>query len=110
MIPESAARKVPKAVHILLHGNPMKSAESNCQSCGMPFDKAHTEFIAKEADGSKSIFCTYCCKDGEFIDPNAKISDMIEMGVPYLAQKIGEKSAYEFLSKFVPTLKRWCKT
>jgi len=62
-----------------------------CQSCGMPFDDAHRELIAKEADGSDSIYCTYCYKDGAFLDPNATVEDMIGMGVPHLAHKIGEK-------------------
>jgi len=80
---------------------------SNCQSCGMPFDEAHLEYIAREADGGNSIYCTYCYKDGEFLYPDATIKDMVEMGVPHLACKIGEKAAREQLSKFVPLLARW---
>jgi len=78
-----------------------------CQSCGMPFDESHLEYVAKEADGSDSIYCTYCYKDGAFLDPAATVEDMVEMGVPHLAHKIGEQAAYEQLSKFVPTLARW---
>ena len=80
-----------------------------CQSCGMPFDESHRVFIAKEANGSDSIFCTYCYNNGAFIDPNATVEDMIEMGVPYLAEKVGEQAAREQLSQFVPTLARWQK-
>lgn len=80
---------------------------SYCQSCGMPFDEAHKKYIAKEKDGSDSIYCTYCYKDGEFIDPDATVEDMIGIGVPYLAYKVGEQAAREQLSEFVPTLKRW---
>jgi len=78
-----------------------------CQSCGMPFDEAHSKFVAKETDGCDSIYCTYCYKDGEFLEPDATIEDMIGMGVPYLSHKIGEEAAREQLSKFVPTLARW---
>ncbi|MCL2493263.1 MAG: zinc ribbon domain-containing protein [Clostridiales bacterium] len=78
-----------------------------CQSCGMPFDEAHRELIAKEADGSDSVYCTYCYKDGEFLDPDATAEDMIEMAVPHLAHKIGEQTAREQLSEFIPTLARW---
>ena len=81
-----------------------------CQSCGMPFDEAHREFIAREADGSDSIYCIYCYKDGEFLNPSATVGDMIEMGVPHLAHKIGEQAAREQLSKFLPTLARWRRT
>ena len=78
-----------------------------CQSCGMPFDEAHSGLIAKEADGRDSIYCTYCYKDGAFLDPDATVEDMVEMGVPHLAQKIGEPAAREQLKKFVPSLSRW---
>jgi len=78
-----------------------------CQSCGMPFDEAHLEYVAKESDGSNSIYCNYCYKDGAFLDARATMDDVIEMGVPHLAHKIGEQAAREQLSKFVPTLTRW---
>jgi len=82
---------------------------TNCQSCGMPFDESHCEFIAKEANGSDSIYCTYCYNDGAFLDPNATVEDVIEMGVPYLAHKVGEQAARAQLLQFVPTLARWNK-
>ena len=78
-----------------------------CQSCGMPFDEGHKELIAKEADGTDSIYCTYCYASGEFINPEATVEDMVEMGVPHLGYKIGEKAAREQLSKLVPGLVRW---
>ncbi|MCL2483076.1 MAG: zinc ribbon domain-containing protein [Propionibacteriaceae bacterium] len=78
-----------------------------CQSCGIPFDAEHASMIAQEADGSNSIYCIYCYKDGAFLQPDATAQDMIEMGVPHLAHKIGEQAAREQLSQFVPTLGRW---
>jgi len=78
-----------------------------CQSCGMPFDDAHKEFIAKEADGSDSIYCTYCYEDGEYLNPDATVEDMIEMAAPHLAKKIGEQAARKELSAFIRTLARW---
>jgi len=78
-----------------------------CQSCGMPFDEGHIELIAKEPDGSDSIYCSFCYKDGKFIQPDATVSDMVEIGVPHLARKIGEQAAREQLSRFIPTLARW---
>ncbi|MCL2351296.1 MAG: zinc ribbon domain-containing protein [Firmicutes bacterium] len=85
----------------------MDNIPAYCQSCGMPFDEDHSKFIAKEADGSDSVYCAYCYKDGAFLEPDASAEDMIGMGVPYLAHKIGEKAAREQLSAFVPTLARW---
>jgi len=73
----------------------------------MPFDMGHLEYIGKEADGSDSIYCIYCYKDGAFLNPDSTVEDMVEMGVPYLAHKIGEQAAREQLSKLVPTLARW---
>ena len=78
-----------------------------CQSCGMPFDDDHSEFIAKETDGGDSIYCTYCYKDGEFTGPDATAEDMIAMALPHLGHKIGEQAARELLANFIPTLARW---
>ncbi len=78
-----------------------------CQSCGMPFDEAHRELVAKEADGSESPYCTYCYKDGAFVDPDATMQDMIEICVPHLAEKIGEPAARAQMEGFLPTLARW---
>lgn len=78
-----------------------------CQSCGMPFDASHQELIAKEQDGSNSEYCIYCYKDGAFLQPDATVEHMVELGVPYLAEKIGEEAARQQLLQFVPTLKRW---
>ena len=54
-----------------------------------------------------AIGINYNEKDGAFLHPEATIEDMIEMGVPHLARKIGEQAACEQLNKFLPTLARW---
>jgi len=78
-----------------------------CQSCGLPFDEEHAHLIATQPDGSKSIYCTYCYKDGKFIDPNLSIEDMIEMLLPVWGKAIGEEKARKELTALLPTLKRW---
>ena len=79
-----------------------------CQSCGMPFDENHAKFIAKEKDGSNSIYCTCCYKDGEFTDPNATMEDMVEIAVPHFARKIGdEAAARKYMTEVVSGLSRW---
>jgi len=75
----------------------------------MPFDKAHSDFIAKEKDGADSIYCSYCYKDGEYLNPGATMEKMVEVGVPHLARKIGEQAAREQLSQLLPALERWKK-
>jgi len=85
----------------------MKNMEKCCQSCGLPFNAEHKKFISKEKDGSESIYCTNCYKEGAFLYPDATASDMIEIGVPLLAPKVGEKAAREHLETLIPALKRW---
>ncbi len=80
-----------------------------CQSCGLPFNEEHKHFIAKEPDGSRSIYCTNCYKDGKFIDPNMTKEDMIELIVPVLGKAIGEEEARKEMTALLPTLKRWKK-
>lgn len=78
-----------------------------CQSCGLPFNEEHAHFIATEPDGSRSIYCTNCYRDGKFIDPNISMKEMIEKIVSVLGKAIGEDEARKELTTLFPTLKRW---
>lgn len=80
-----------------------------CQSCGLPFNEEHAHFIATDRDGSKSIYCTNCYKDGKFIDPNISMQEMIELIVPILGRAIGMEEAKKEITTLLPTLKRWKK-
>lgn len=80
-----------------------------CQSCGLPFNEEHVHFIATRPDGSKSIYCTNCYKDGKFIHPNMTMEEMIELIVPILGRQIGEEVARKEMTALFPTLKRWEK-
>ena len=81
-----------------------------CQSCAMPFDEGHKKFVAKEKDGSDSMYCTYCYENETFINPDATISDMVEMALPHLIRKIGdEDAARKQLTETISELKRWKK-
>ncbi|HBG11671.1 MULTISPECIES: zinc ribbon domain-containing protein [Clostridia] len=81
-----------------------------CQSCGLPFNKEHSHFIATEPDGSKSIYCTNCYKDGKFIDPDLTMEEMTEMIVPILGRTFGEEEARKEVTTVLPTLIRWKKS
>jgi hypothetical protein len=81
-----------------------------CQSCGLPFNKEHSHFIATEPDGSRSIYCTNCYKDGKFIEPDLTIEEMTEMIVPVLGRSIGEEEARKEITAVLPILKRWEKS
>ena len=50
----------------------------------MPFDEGHLEYVAKEVDGSDSIYCSFCYQDGQFLESEATVSDRVELGVPHL--------------------------
>ncbi|WP_241394734.1 zinc ribbon domain-containing protein [Clostridium beijerinckii] len=78
-----------------------------CQSCGLPFNEEHAHFIAREQDGSESIYCTYCYKDGKFIHPNMSMKEMVELIIPVLGKVIGEEEARKEMTTLLPTLKRW---
>ena len=81
-----------------------------CQSCAMPFDEGHKQYIAKEKDGSDSVYCTYCYIDGEFLDPNATIADMVEMALPHVTRKTGnEELARKQITETISGLMRWKK-
>lgn len=79
-----------------------------CQSCGLPFNKEHETLIAKEADGSQSIYCTICYDNGAFLMPKLTIKEMIELQLPQLVGVIGtELEVRNYLNTLLPTLKRW---
>ncbi len=82
---------------------------SMCQSCGLPFNEEHAHFIAKEPDGSESIYCTNCYQDGTFIHPHLSLQEMMEMLVPVLGEAMGEETARNELTRLLPTLTRWKK-
>ena len=84
--------------------------EKCCQSCGLPFNEEHAHFIAKETDGTDSIYCMFCYKDGKFIDPDMSMDKMIEIQLPILVGRLGtETEVRNQLSELLPTLKRWKK-
>jgi hypothetical protein len=71
-----------------------------CQSCGLPFNEEHAHFIAIEPDGSKSIYCTNCYKDGKFIDPDLSMEELIEMVVPIFGKAKSWKDNGANLSRY----------
>jgi hypothetical protein len=82
-----------------------------CQSCSMPIDQ--TDFRGTEADGSKSEkYCVYCYKDGQFLQPDATLDQMIEISAKGWAEQdptVTYEQAKAQLEKVLPYLERWCK-
>ena len=85
----------------------MHETDECCQSCALPFDEGHRELRAQELDATDSPYCVYCYQDGHFVAPDATVAEMVEIGVPHLASKIGEAAARAQLRALVPTLRRW---
>lgn len=85
----------------------MSNSKMSCQSCGIPFDK-DPNGGGTNADGSKSgTYCSYCYKDGVFVQPNWTAEDMQQ----YVVQVLKKKGVPEFLGKMlvkeIPKLQRW---
>ena len=79
-----------------------------CQSCALPFNEEHARFISTEPDGSRSIYCNMCYRDGKFTEPEITMDGMIEKVVPILGKAIGEEEARKEMAAVLPTLERWC--
>jgi hypothetical protein len=78
-----------------------------CQSCGLPWDK-DPQGSGSNADGSKSnMFCSYCYKEGSFVNPNLTADEM----QAYASKKLQQYGIPGFLAnlltKGIPDLERW---
>lgn len=85
----------------------MAKEHNSCQSCGIPFDK-DPNGGGTNADGSKStMYCSYCYKDGKFVQPDWTAADM----QAYAAKKLEQYGIPGFMAKLltkgIPKLERW---
>lgn len=86
---------------------PEKSYKS-CQSCGIPMDKAAGH--GTNADGSESPkYCSYCYKDGAFVQPDWTAADMQAYAAKKLQQYGLPSFVADLLTKGIPKLERWQK-
>lgn len=81
--------------------------EPRCQSCGLPFNKAHAHFIVAQPDGTQSPYCTNCYQNGKFIEPDITMEGMMEKLLPVLERTMGAAAAKKELDAVLPTLERW---
>ncbi len=84
-----------------------KVEKNICQSCGLSnkLDERGTK-----ADGTLSDdYCDGCIKDGEFIEPEITLKEMIEKSVPSTAKSrnMTMEEAKYYLETLLPTLRRW---
>ncbi|MGV2875667.1 zinc ribbon domain-containing protein [Macrococcus capreoli] len=86
--------------------------EKFCQSCGMPLNLHGEDVRGTEADGSKSLkFCSYCYKDGKYIDPDITMEEMLERGKKGITEGKGNAVVKFMMKAFYPMqlkkLERW---
>lgn len=80
-----------------------------CQSCGMPLN-ADPNKGGTNADKSISTkFCSFCYKDGAFLDEGTTLSEKIEKNVQIAVSKFNmpEEKAREMAESVLPNLERW---
>ena len=81
---------------------------ATCGSCGMPL--LRDEDAGTEADGSLSVeYCTYCYRDGRFIEPDLTRDGAVEKYAPMMAANLGMplEKAKEMVGYYLSTLPRW---
>ena len=78
-----------------------------CQSCGMPMD-ADPGLGGTERDGDKSkAYCSYCYKDGDFVDNFTSAKQMIAFVKKQLKRQGLPWWKRWFYTSHIPRLGRW---
>lgn len=83
--------------------------KQRCQSCGMPLGGS---FYGTNADGSRTEeYCKFCFANGEFINPDQTVEEMIESSIQNMTQEVGLplEQAKELAHSFIHQLERWKK-
>lgn len=78
-----------------------------CQSCGMPLQEK--KYFSTNADGSTNIvYCSYCYKDGEFIDGCSSLEEKIDSCVDMeIRTNIPKQKAEDMAKSILSSLSRW---
>jgi len=77
-----------------------------CQSCSMPLEKSID--FGTNADGTLNTeYCHYCYRDGNFIEPNATMQQVITKSVQAMKQRNMPETLIAQTKQIIPTLKRW---
>jgi hypothetical protein len=85
----------------------MEKAYKNCQSCSMPLKKDE-KGGGSNADGSLSkMYCSYCCENGSFINPDMTVNQMQELVKIKLKEIRFPGFLADIFTKGIPKLERW---
>ncbi len=85
-----------------------------CQSCAMPLKSI--DDLGQNIDMTANVeYCKYCFDNGAF-SSDKSVEEMVENNLKFLRQfnadngvKYSEEEARQFLTQYLPTLKRWKK-
>ena len=85
-----------------------QTANSVCQSCGMPMHAAAD--FGTSSNGTRSDdYCRFCFVDGGFTEPNITMQAMVDKCAEILARQGGMPGpqASALMAETIPCLKRW---
>ena len=87
-----------------------KSNDKPCQSCGLSLE--HDEKGTEEDGTLNDNYCNDCYENGEFIEPEITLKDMIEKTVTSASKSrnMTMEEARKYFEFLLPTLKRWQKS
>jgi hypothetical protein len=79
---------------------------SSCQSCGIPFNKAAGQ--GTNANGSENPkYCSYCYKEGAFVQPGWTAADMQAYASKKLQQYGLPAAVADLMTRGISKLERW---
>jgi hypothetical protein len=87
----------------------MESQINICQSCGMPLDKDPNNGGTNIDKGKSEKYCSFCYRDGKFVDSGITLREKIEKNVQIAVSKMGipENKARQMAESIIPNLERW---
>lgn len=83
--------------------------KQQCQSCGKSISVALEDFGTNEDGTSSMEYCFFCFQNGEFMNPDQTLAEMIQSSVDNMKEELGIPTgqAKEVAKKLIPTLGRW---
>lgn len=80
-----------------------------CQSCGMPISKEFGNLGTKSDGSFTEEFCSFCFADGDFVNPNQTLEEMIASSIENMTTDLNmpAEQASDLANSFIPTLRRW---
>ncbi len=80
-----------------------------CQSCGMPLEKDPNKGGTNADKSISDKFCSYCFKDGKFLDEGITLQEKIDKNVKMAVSRmnIHETQLRKMAESVLPNLERW---